>query len=130
MFTDLAAPAGARIATRSVRIDGYNAAILPNGRLLTPVGFEVNVDAPNAFGMAVTYDGKAAATINSGASRFSVSLVRNISATSADLKRIPVNATFMGVVFSPDGSRFYASGGENGNVWVGETATRRASSAR
>ena len=125
MFADLAAPAGSRIATRSVRIDGYNAAILPNGRLLTPVGFEVNVDAPNAYGMAVTYDGKAAATINSGASRFSVSLVRNISATSAELKRIPVNATFMGVVFSPDGSRFYASGGENGNVWVGETATAR-----
>jgi DNA-binding beta-propeller fold protein YncE len=125
VFADLAAPAGSRIATRSVRIDGYNAAILPNGRLLTPVGFEVNVDAPNAYGMAVTYDGKAAATINSGASRFSVSLVRNISATSADLKRIPVNATFMGVVFSPDGSRFYASGGENGNVWVGETATAR-----
>jgi hypothetical protein len=27
----------------------------------------------------------------------------------------------MGVVFSRDGSRFYVSGGENGNIWVGDT---------
>ena len=29
----------------------------------------------------------------------------------------------MGIVFSPDGARFYASGGENGNIWVGDVAT-------
>src|SRR5262249_44389395 len=34
----------------------------------------------------------------------------------------PVNATFMGITFSADGARFYASGGENGNLWVGDTA--------
>jgi YVTN family beta-propeller protein len=120
IFPRLRAPAGNRPTARNVNIDGYNAAILPNGRLLTPVGLELNVDAPKPFGMAVTHDGNTAATINSGASRFSVTLVRNITGTSAEVKRIPVNATFMGIVFSPAGDRFYASGGENGNIWVGD----------
>ncbi len=31
----------------------------------------------------------------------------------------------MGIAFSADGSRFFASGGENGNVWVGDTAAGR-----
>ena len=34
-----------------------------------------------------------------------------------------LNATFMGVTFSPDGTRFYVSGGENGNIWIGDVAT-------
>src|SRR5262245_43584525 len=37
-FLRLRAPAGDRPSTRSIQIDGYNAAILPNGRLVTPIG--------------------------------------------------------------------------------------------
>ncbi len=126
-FLRMRAPAGSRSSTRSIRIDGFNAAILPNGRLLTPVGQEINVDAPKPFGLAVTPTGGTALTINSGASRFSLSLIKNLDGPEAErratLKRINVNATFMGVVFSPDAGRYYASGGENGNVWVGSTAT-------
>jgi DNA-binding beta-propeller fold protein YncE len=122
-FTSLRAPAGDQPTARHIAIDGRDAAILPNGRLVTPVGQEVNVDAPKPFGLAVTLDGKTAATINSGSSRFSVTLINNITVTSANAKRIPVNATFMGIAFSPDGARYYASGGENGNVWVGDAAT-------
>lgn len=122
-FTSLRAPAGDQPTARNISIDGRDAAILPNGRFVTPVGLELNVDAPKPFGLAVTLDGKTAATINSGSSRFSVTMVRNISATSATVKRIPVNATFMGIAFSPDGARYYASGGENGNVWVGDALT-------
>jgi len=29
------------------------------------------------------------------------------------------------IAFSADGSRFFASGGENGNLWVGDTASAR-----
>ena len=121
--TGLRAPAGDLPATRDTVIDGVSGAILPNGRFITPTGVEVSVDAPKPFGMALSPDGKMLATINSGASKFSITLIRNLTSASPQATRINVNATFMGVVFSPDSKRFYASGGENGNIWVGDTAT-------
>jgi DNA-binding beta-propeller fold protein YncE len=119
------APAGTLPTTRTIDIDGYNAAVLPNGRLVTPVGIEVALDAPKPYGMALSPDGTILATINSGASRFSISLVRNLQSAAPSVTRVDVNATFMGIAFSADGSRFFASGGENGNIWVGEIATNR-----
>ena len=117
------APAGDLPTTREIFIDGFRAAILPNGRFITPAGVEVNVDAPKPFGIALSPDGQTLATINSGASRFSVSLIRNADTALPAVQRVNVDATFMGVVFSSDGVRFYASGGENGNIWVGDVAT-------
>src|SRR5712671_4578942 len=70
------APAGDLPTTREIFIDGFRAAILPNGRFITPAGVEVNIDAPKPFGIALSPDGQTLATINSGASRFSVSLIR------------------------------------------------------
>jgi DNA-binding beta-propeller fold protein YncE len=70
--------------------------------------------------MALSPDGKTVATVNSGVGPFSITLVRNLT-TSPTETLIKVNATFMGVVFSSDSSRFYAAGGENGNIWVGDT---------
>ena len=122
---ELSAPAGELPAMRETVIDGYSAAVLPNGRLITPVGTEVNVDAPKPYGMALSPDGQTLATINSGASRFSISLIRSLSSAMPSVTRVNVNATFMGITFSADGSRFYASGGENGNIWVGDAAAAR-----
>lgn len=122
-FIEYAAPAGELPATREVTIGGLNAAVLPNGRFLTPSGVEVNVDAPKPFGLALSPDGTTLATSNSGASRFSVTLISDRRSTSPQAKRVNVNATFMGVVFSPDSKRFYLAGGENGNIWVGDTTT-------
>ena len=116
------APAGDLPATRNTTIDGLSAAVLPNGRLVTPAGIEVNVTAPKPFGLALSPAGTTLATINSGASRFSISLVRDLDSQSPTLTRLDLDATFMGVTFSSDGARFYASGGENGNIWVGDTA--------
>lgn len=116
------APAGEQPTSRDIFIDGYSAAILPNGRLVTPVGVEVGVDAPKPFGMALSPDGSVLATINSGASRFSVTLINALNSAAPQVKRVSLNATFMGLAFSPDGKRFYAAGGENGNIWVGDTA--------
>src|SRR5262249_46236255 len=124
-FTEFQAPAGELPTLREFNIDGYKGAILPNGRFITPAGAEVNVDAPKPFGMALSADGKTLATINSGASRFSVTLVRNPADPNPQATRIDVNATFLGVVFSQGGSRFFASGGENGNIWVGDTASAK-----
>ena len=115
------APAGNLPAMRSTQVDGHSAAVLPNGRLLTPAGVEVDVTAPKPFGIALSPDGNTLATINSGSSRFSVSLVRGIRGASPAVSRVDLDATFMGVAFSKDGSKFFASGGENGNVWIGDT---------
>ena len=117
----LRAPAGTRPAMRHTTIDGLDGAVLPNGRLLTPAGIEIGVAAPKPYGLAVSPDGRVIATINSGASRFSVTLIRQWTSPSPSVTPISVNATFMGIVFSSDGSRFFASGGENGNVWIGDT---------
>src|SRR5262245_13675082 len=119
------APAGTLPASRHINVDGVDAAVLPNGRLLTPVGLEVSVNAPKPYGMALSPDGTMLATINSGASRFSISLVRNLGSSTPTVTRINVSSTFMGISFSADGSRFFASGGENGVLWVGDTAGNR-----
>lgn len=119
----LQAPAGTLPATQNVNVDGYNAAVLPNGRFVTPVGTEFSVGAPKPFGLAVSQDGNSLATINSGIGPFSITLITGLKTPNPLLNALQVNASFLGIVFSPDGSRFYASGGENGNLWVGDTAS-------
>jgi DNA-binding beta-propeller fold protein YncE len=119
------APAGRLPATLHVPVAGYDAAVLPNGRFVTPVGTEIAVGAPKPFGMAVSKDGSALATVNSGVGPFSVFLATGLNSGSPQTTLIPVNATFLGILFSPNGSRFYVAGGENGNIWVGDTASAK-----
>jgi hypothetical protein len=45
-FIEFAAPAGTQPATTHTMVEGYRAAILPNGRYVTPAGLEISVDAP------------------------------------------------------------------------------------
>jgi DNA-binding beta-propeller fold protein YncE len=124
-FVAFRSPAGNLPAAVSARIDGRPGAILPNGRFVTPAGVEVSLGAPKPFGLAVSPDGKTAATINSGASHFSVTLVRQLDSAAPVPTRVDLDSTFMGVLFSPDGQRFYAAAGETGNIWIGDTATGR-----
>src|SRR5262245_35466236 len=119
-FLRFSAPAGNRPATTDTVIDGVRAAVLPNGRLVTPAGLEVNVQAPKPFGMALSPDGDMLATLNSGSRPFSLTLIKAINSGAPIVKRIDVNASFMGVTFSPDSRRVYLSGGENGNIWIAD----------
>jgi DNA-binding beta-propeller fold protein YncE len=119
-FLRFSAPAGDRPATTDTVIDGVRAAVLPNGRLVTPAGREVNVQAPKPFGMALSPDGRTVATLNSGAGPFSLTLVSQLASPIPVVKRLDVNASFMGVTFSPDSTRVYLSGGENGNIWIAD----------
>lgn len=122
-LVQLSAPAGNLPAQEHVAVDGFDAAVLPTGRLVTPVGVEVSVGAPKAFGLDLSPDGNTLITSNDGVSPFSLTLIRNIRSGNPTTSLIPLDAAFMGVQFSRDGSRFYASGGENGVIWVGETAS-------
>ena len=119
-FLQFSAPAGNRPATTNTTVDGVSAAILPNGRLVTPAGVEVNVQAPKPFGLALSPDGQMLATLNSGAGPFSLTLISQLNSATPTVRRINVDATFMGVTFSPDSRRVYLSGGENGNLWVAD----------
>ena len=121
-FVRFSAPAGNRPATTDTVIDGVRAAILPNGRLVTPAGTEVNVQAPKPFGLALSPDGSMLATLNSGAAPFSLTLIGQLNSRTPTVRRIDVNASFMGVTFSPDSKRVYLSGGENGNIWIADAA--------
>src|SRR5262245_50868583 len=119
-FLRFSAPAGDRPATTDTVIDGVRAAILPNGRLVTPAGTELNVQAPKPFGMALSPDGETLATLNSGAGPFSLTLISQLNAATPIVKRVDVNASFLGVTFSTDSRPVYPSGGENGNIWTGD----------
>jgi DNA-binding beta-propeller fold protein YncE len=124
-FLRFSAPAGNRPATIDTVVDGVSAAVLPNGRLVTPAGIEVNVQAPKPFGLALSPDGEMLATLNSGAAPFSLTLITQLTSPTPTAKRIDVNASFMGVTFSPDSKRVYLSGGENGNIWIGDASAGR-----
>src|SRR5262245_43966350 len=94
-FLSFSAPAGNRPATTNTIINGVSAAILPNGRLVTPAGVEVNVQAPKPFGLALSPDGTMLATLNSGAAPFSLTLISDIRSGAPVARRIDVNASFM-----------------------------------
>ena len=124
-FLAFSAPAGNRPATTNTVIGGVHAAVLPNGRLVTPAGTEVNVQAPKPFGLALSPDGKTLATVNSGAGPFSLTLISGLNTSTPATRRLDVNASFMGVTFSPDSRRVYLSGGENGNLWIADVVAGR-----
>src|SRR5215470_15874672 len=122
---EFSAPAGDLPAMRHINIDGYDGAVLPNGRLITPAGREAAVNAPKPLGLALAPNGAMLATVNSGTGPFSISLIKNIHSNAPTTSVVPVSSTFMGVTFSPDSLRFYAAGGENGMIWVGDTASAK-----
>ena len=122
------APAGDQPASTSTTVDGRSGAILPSGRFVTPAGTEISVQAPKPHVLCLSRDGTTALTVNlmgtnpAGLFPFSVTKISGLGGTPLATS-LPVDATYNGCAFSADGSRFYASGGDNGNIWVGDTAT-------
>ena len=87
------------------------------------MGTEVSVGAPKPYGLALSPDGKKLATVNSGVGPFSVTLISDLSSSAPQTKLVNLDATFQGIAFSKDGSKFYASGGEDGLIWMGDAAS-------
>ena len=106
-------------------IDGRSGAILRTAASSPPRALEVNVGAPKPFGLALSPDGQTLATINSGA----VALLGHAdpqlrAAPARPSRRVDAQRELHGRACSrPTARASTPSGGENGNIWVGDTAT-------
>lgn len=111
-------------ARTTIHRDGLT--VLPNGRFLTPRGRQVTT-APHPYGLVLSPDGSLAVTANSGIRPFSLSLLRDVLGPDPRVEQIPpgaetdegvLAAVFMGLAISPDCSRLYVGGGQEGKVFV------------
>jgi DNA-binding beta-propeller fold protein YncE len=126
---ELRAPA----VDRPVKIDLSGETILPNGRLITPLGNHVKV-APHPYGLALSPDGKTLVTANSGYHPFSASIITQLHSPEAQVVQIPPgfkpayadpDSVFLGVAVGPDNRTLYLSEGNNGRVGVFDLVTRQ-----
>ncbi len=126
---NLQAPAGIRPS----KIDPASETVLPNGRLLTPVGRHVKV-APHPYGLTLSPDGKTLVTANSGHAPFSVSIITDLESDRPKVVQIPPGfksadadpeTVFMGVAVAPDNRTLYLSEGDNGRVGIFDLATHQ-----
>jgi len=123
---ELRAPAG----VRPVKIDPAGETVLPNGRLITPLGKHVKV-APHPYGLALSPDGKTLVTANSGTSPFSISILTELDSAQPKVVQIPptgqpaadnddesLESVWLGVAIAPDNRTLYLSEGDNGKVGI------------
>ena len=126
-FLRFSAPAGDRPATTNTMVDGMSTAVLPNGRLVTPAGIEVSVDAPKPYGLALSPDGRTLATVNSGVGPFSITLISQPRVGHAIRHAHRRQCDVHGDRLLARRFALFSSGGENGNLWVGDTARPESS---
>src|ERR1051326_1686371 len=117
----LEAPAG----DRYTHVDPAGETVLPNGRLLTPLGRQIPT-APHPFGLALSPDGSVLVTVNGGVVPFSLTVVRDPegearvsqipAGSETDSRRLP--SAFRGAAVDAKRGLIYASGGDTGVVAV------------
>ncbi len=126
----LTAPAGERLASNSP-----NATVLPNGRVLTPRGNHTVV-AAHPFGLALSPDQKILVASCNGTEPFALSILTDLQNDKPKLEQIKADreryrnskikddddeefrTVFMGLSIAPDNRTLYASGGNQGSVFV------------
>ncbi len=125
----LSSPAGNAQASTRASIDGLAGAVLPNGRLLTPAGTQVSVQYPKPHALCLSPDGTTVITVNlmgvnaQGLFPYGITKITGLASAAPTAAVSPVDATYNGCAFSKDSSRYYVAGGDNGNVWIGDTAS-------
>jgi YVTN family beta-propeller protein len=128
-MVELRAPAG----VRPVKIDLAGETVLPNGRLINPLGRQVKV-APHPYGLALSPDGKTLVTANSGTHPFSVSIITELDSGEPRVAQIPPgfkpadadpDSVFMGVAVGPDNRTLYLSEGNNGRIGIFDLTTHQ-----
>lgn len=127
--SELRAPAG----SRPTHINPTGETVLPNGRLITPVGPQIKV-APHPYGLALSPDGKTLVTANSGTAPFSVSIITGLAKARYEVAQIPPGynsadadpeSVLMGVAIGNDNRTLYLSEGNNGRVGTFDLVTHR-----
>jgi len=129
----LQAPAG----SRPVKIDPAGETVLPNGRLITPLGKHIKV-APHPYGLALSPDGKTLVTANSGTSPFSFSVITELGSDQPKVVQVPpsgqkggddddegLESVFLGVAVAPDNRTLYLSEGDNGRIGIFDLLTHQ-----
>ncbi|MBN1145131.1 MAG: hypothetical protein JXA72_11950, partial [Bacteroidales bacterium] len=108
------------------QIQGDSLAVLPNGRIITPLGKQIRI-APHPYGLILSHDGNTAVTANSGVSFFSVTIIKNLLSASPQVVQIPegpltddgvLEAVFMGLAISPDDRTLYVAGGQSNKIYT------------
>src|SRR6266536_1541326 len=112
----MAAYAMAPLLTAGPRGDGTG--VTTNGWTVTPAGRQVQLgDRP--YGMALSPDGKTLLVSNDGQSTQSLMVVdRQSGKVVQTIPYASPEALFIGLAFSPDGTRAYASAGGNHKIRV------------
>ncbi|MEY3243141.1 MAG: hypothetical protein RIR11_4580 [Bacteroidota bacterium] len=108
-------PAGDRYC----QINTAGATIIPNGRIVQPMGNTVRI-APHPYGLALSPDGSVAVTANSGNRPFSITILENPASGQPKVRQIPEGAVndpnlledvFMGLAITNDNRSVWVSGG-------------------
>ncbi len=123
----VSAPAGSRYTA----IDRSGTTVIPNGRLLTPLGRTITV-APHPFGLALGASGTVAVTANSGINPLSISIIRDPFSAESRVKQVPpgplsdqgvLASVYMGLAVSPDERTVYVAGGQANAVYLFDAAS-------
>jgi len=123
----ISVPAG----NKFTHIDKNGETIIPNGRIITPVGKCYTV-APHPYGLAISNDGNIAVTANSGTSPLAITIMRNLNSGNPDIQQVPpgsdtdkgvLASVFMGLAISPDNKVVYVAGGQENKVFIFDIAT-------
>jgi YVTN family beta-propeller protein len=108
------------------KIDRLGRTVIPNGRIITPRGRQVEV-APHPYGLVLSPDGSMAVTANCGVRPFSVSIITGLQDEKPSVRQIPegfdtdagvLASVYMGLAVSPDNSTLYVGGGQEGKVVI------------
>jgi YVTN family beta-propeller protein len=104
--------------------------VIPNGRLITPRGRQVEV-APHPYGLVLSPDGSLAVTANCGVGPFSVSVISDLWSRRPKVRQIPpgfdtdagvLASVYMGLAVSPDNQKLYVGGGQEGKIIIFDLA--------
>ncbi|HRI62356.1 MAG TPA: hypothetical protein PK228_21595, partial [Saprospiraceae bacterium] len=106
-------------ADRYCQINTTGETIIPNGRVIKPMGNTVRI-APHPYGLALSPDGTVAVTANSGNRPFSITILENPASGNPKVRQVPEGAindpnlledVFMGLAITPDSRSVWVSGG-------------------
>jgi YVTN family beta-propeller protein len=112
-------------ADRYCQINPDGETILPNGRIIKPMGKTVQI-APHPFGLVLSKDGSVAVTANSGNRPFSITMMENPLSAQPKVRQVPEGAlsdpnlledVFMGLAITPDNRSVWVAGGQSNKLF-------------